>query len=286
MTVAAAVSDGRASFQEASGGGPPAAALAGIALGAGPSALFAHPASPAGLARAEAYFTYDQLYAGLDGVGVFDRGALAASFPTKVGVLSTGLWRYRGGGLKEERVIGLGLAHEVRPGLRLGLLLKHLHHSYLPNETEAADPIFSRGTSEGAVAVDIGAHLALTETLRASLAARNLNAPDVGLRTEDRVLREFQAGVAWKTPLEGLSVLADVSWPSPAIPRIGVEKVVYRDMVVFRAGLNPYEFAAGMGLRIDSFGFDYALSLRRNLLSDNLGTHSLGVSFAFGGKKG
>lgn len=285
MTAAAAVSDGQASFQEASSGGPPAAALAGIALGAGPSALFAHPASPGDLTRAEAYFTYDQLYAGLDGVGVFDRGAIAASLPTKLGVLSTGLWRYRGGGLKEERVIALGLAREVRPGLRLGLLLKHLHHSYLPNATEASDPVFSKGTSAGAFAVDAGAHLALTETVRASLAVRNLNAPDVGLMTEDRVLREFQAGLAWRTPVEGLSVLADVSWPSPAIPRVGLEKVVYRDMVVFRAGLNPYEFAAGMGLKIDSFGFDYALSLRRNLLADNLGTHSLGISFAFGGEK-
>ncbi|MDD5304105.1 MAG: hypothetical protein PHS14_13470, partial [Elusimicrobia bacterium] len=68
-----------------------------------------------------------------------------------------------------------------------------------------------------------------------------------------------------------------------SVPGVGLEKALDGDRVKFRVGVTPDQFSGGAGIQFDRLGFDYAFILSRNLLTDNAGTHMIGIRYRFGG---
>lgn len=275
--------------------GAQAAAMGGAGLaGRGDSAaLFLNPAGVAGLKSPEAYFMYNRFYAGLSGVDGLAQGFSAVGIPTKLGALGIGYGDFQASGLLEERILGVTFARRWFDAFEAGVTGKYLYHRYMIGSDASAggDPVFRNGAARGAFALDAGLSAAVAGPLTAGLAVRNINRPDVGLESEDRVPREIQASLSYGIADWGLKLTADYlyrdagsgSLRERSVPGIGLEKALEGDRVKFRLGVTPDRLSGGGGIQFDRLGFDYAFILSRNLLADNAGTHMIAVRYRFGG---
>lgn len=293
VLLAAGAPSARAAFEQPPAGAQ-AAAMGGSALaGRGDSSsLFLNPAAVSGLKRPEAYLMYNRYHAGLSGVEDLGQGFAALGVPTRLGALGVGYGDLHASGLYQERVIGVTLARRWFDAFEAGVTGKYLHHLYQigSDPAAAADPVFRNGTSRGAVALDFGVS-AGAGPLRAGLAVRNVNRPDVGLVSEDRVPRELQGSLSYDVEPWALKLTADYvyrdvesgSLRERSVPSVGAEKALEGDRVKFRVGAGLDQFSGGVGFQFDRLGVDYAFVLSRNLLSNNAGTHMLGVRYRFGG---
>ena len=273
---------------------PQAAAMGGASLAntADSAALFLNPAASARLETGEAYFMYNQLYAGLSGVGAIGQGFIAAGLPTRYGTFSAGFGDFQAAGLLQERVIGLSYSRRLFGVLDAGVTGKYLSQNYLIGSDPAAasDPVFAHGTSRGAFALDAGVIAPLGGSWKVGLAVRNINEPNVGLASVDRVPREVQAGLSydfapWALRLTADYVYQDIPWGTfsdRTRPSVGLEKTFVNDMVRFRVGATPDQFSGGIGVRFGPVDFDYTFILSRGLISNNAGTQQAGIRYRFG----
>jgi hypothetical protein len=296
LSAALCAAPARAAFQVPIAS-PESAAMAGAGLTASrdSASLFINPARLAGMERPDFYFMYDQMYAGLAGVGPIGQGFVSGGLPTRHGTFAFGLGMFRAAGLLEERTLALTYARRLGQRVEAGVTVKQLHHSYLVGDDPlaAADPVFRNGRSKGAFGMDAGVSVRVTEPLTLGVAFRNLNRPDVGLAVEDRVPREIQTSAAYALPNKHLRFTADLLYRDNdagalrdhLTPSVGVEKSLEGDHFLFRAGLTPEALTAGFGLRVGNIGLDYALVLNRNLIQGSVGTHQLGLRVRFGGPK-
>jgi hypothetical protein len=276
---------------------PESAALGGASLTAShdSSSLFVNPAQLARMRQADFYFMYDQMYAGLEGVGTIGQGFLSGGLPTRFGTFAMGMGMFRAAGLIEERTLSFAYGKQLSDRVDFGVVAKQLYHNYLINGDALAqqDPIFAHGHSASGFALDLGVVGHVTRRFNLGLAIRNLNRPDVGLATEDRVPREIQGGASYEFPSRHIRVTGDLTYRDNdagrlrdhLTPAVGIEKSFEQDRFVFRLGATPDSFSAGFGLRWGPVGLDYALVLNRNLIQGNVGTHQLGLRIRFGGPK-
>ena len=252
--------------------------------------MFVNPAATSGLKHGEAYFGYTQMFAGLNGVGSIGQGLLTAGFPTPFGTLSLGVADFKADSLLEERILGFSFSRRIG-AIDAGVTAKYLYHRYLigGDALAAADPTFQQGASRGALSLDGGFIASLGDSWKVAMAVRNINQPDVGVSAVDRVPRQIQGGVAYEIHSWQTRLTADLIYQANAagdfnskmIPSIGLEKRY--ESVRFRAGATPTQFSAGIGVDWGNFGFDYAFVMTRGLTGDNLGSHSVGLRYRFGG---
>ena len=271
-----------------------AAAMGGASLAkdGDSSALFVNPAAGAALTSPEAYFMYNQLYAGLSGVGSIGQSLAAFAAPTRLGTVGVGLSDFQATGLLDQRVIGVSFARRVFGDVEAGVTGKYLSQRYLvgSDPLAASDPVFSNGTARGAFAVDAGVIAPVTDGLKAALAVRNINQPDIGLASVDRVPRQIQAGLAYSLKPESLRLTADYTYVGASAgslsqksePALGLEKGYEHDMVQFRFGATLDQISGGVGINVGCLGFDYTFLLNRTLLANNAGTHMVGLRYRFG----
>ena len=275
---------------------PQVSAMGGASLAntSDSAALFLNPAASSRLEAAEAYFMYNRLYAGLSGVGSIGQGFAAFGLPTKYGTFSAGYGDFSAAGLLEERTIGLSYSHRLFGVLDAGVTGKYLSRNFLVgSDAAAADPVFANGTSRGAFALDAGVIAHLTEALKAGLAVRNINEPDMGLGSVDRVPREIQGGLSYDIAPWELRLTADYLYrdiPSGtltdrALPSVGLQKGFVDNMVRFRVGATRDQFSGGIGVRVGPVDFDYTFILSYGLLSNNAGTQQAGLRYRFGAGK-
>ena len=268
--------------------------MGGASLGASGEAvaLFTNPAGIAQVKRIETSFIYSKLFTGLPGVDL-GLGSVSFALPTRIGSFGMGMGSFIASGLKEERTLALSFGRNFLEGrLQMGLTGKQFYHSYkIGSDRRAArDPVFSNGTSKSAFGLDLGASASVMGPLKLGVAVRNINEPDVGLASEDRIRREFQIGINLDLAGVGIRAFGDIFYKEmgfstdqqPFIPAFGVEKALGGDSLSFRLGANPLEFTGGFGLKVGNMGFNYALVLNRNLMQDNVGTHRVGLSLRFG----
>ena len=275
---------------------PQASAMGGASLAntADSAALFLNPAASSRLEAPEAYFMYNQLYAGLSGVGSIGQGFAAFGLPTKYGTFSAGYGDFQAAGLLEERTIGLSYSRRLFGFLDAGVTGKYLSQNYLVGSDPAAsDPVFAHGTGRGAFALDAGVIVPVTDSLKAGLAVRNINEPDIGLGSVDRVPRELQAGLSYDFAPWALRLTADYVYrdvPSGilserTLPSVGLQKGFADNLVRFRVGATPDQFSGGIGIRFGPVDFDYTFILSYGLLSNNAGTQQAGLRYRFGAGK-
>jgi hypothetical protein len=273
---------------------PQAAAMGGASLAntADSAALFLNPAASARLETGEAYFMYDQLYAGLSGVGSIGQGFIAAGLPTKYGTFAAGFGDFQAAGLLQQRELGLSYSRRLFGDLDVGVTGKYLSQNYLIGSDPAAasDPVFAHGTARSAFALDAGVIVTLSDSLKAGLAVRNINEPDVGLASVDRVPRQIQAGLSYDVSIWALRLTADYvysdvpsgTFSDRTLPSVGLQKSFVGDMVSFRAGVTPDQFSGGVGIRFGPVDFDYTFILSFGLISNNAGTQQAGIRYRFG----
>jgi|GEM_PF-2195179 len=275
------------SAQSAAMGG---ASLAG--LGGDSASLFLNPAAGAGLAVPEAYFMYNQLFTGLSGVGSLGQSLLSFAAPTPIGTVGVGYSDFQASSLLDQRMIGVTYARRWFDGFDAGITAKYLYQKYQigSDPLAAIDPVFRNGTSRTAFALDAGGIYALSDVLHLGLALRNVNSPDIGLATPDRVPRQIQAGARYDFPDMALHLTADYTYSresagslaQTSTPSLGLEKGFEKDMVRFRVGVTPNQFSGGIGLQLGPLGFDYTFLLNRTVLSNNAGTQMVGLRYRFG----
>jgi hypothetical protein len=257
-----------------------------------PAALFTNPAGMAGMDQLEGYFSSSNMFSGLSGVDSIRTGFVAGALPTRYGSLGVGIGIFHAADLLQENTLSVGLARNLFDTVQVGVAGKYLHHSYMPegDPLAAHDPVFQNGTSRGAFALDLGAAAPLRGPVRFHLAVRNLNEPDVGLVTTDRVKREIEMGSVLK--ILNWKVTGGLSWLNSRetglkrlVPSFGLEKSMHDGRVAFRFGASTTEWGGGFGVKVGRVGFDYALILNQNLRESDAMTHTVGMRFQFGGKK-
>ncbi len=272
---------------------PQAAAMGGSALAARDStALFSNPAELGLVSSPDVYFMYDQMYAGLSGVGAIGQGLLSATAPTRLGVFTAGVGTLMAQGLENEREIAFSYARRAG-ALSWGLTAKQLYLGYSigGDPGAAADPVFANGTSRTAAAFDAGLAYQASGPLTLGLVVRNINEPDMGLASVDRVPRQIQASALYALPRAGLRLAADFLYSDQTwgtlgdrvIPSVGLEKAFYRGRAAFRLGVTSLGLCAGAGIRLGSLGLDYAVLFQRELMGGNFGTQMIGLRYYFGG---
>jgi hypothetical protein len=272
-----------------------AAAMGGASLASqgDSAALFLNPAGVAGLRSPEAYLMYNQLYSGLSGVGSIGQGLITAGVPTSIGTVAVGFSNFQASGLLEERVFGVTFARHWLGSVEVGVTGKYFYHSYLigSDPSAASDPVFNNGAARGAFALDVGLIAPVSSQLKVGLVVRNLNQPDVGLSTVDRVPREIQTGLAYEISPWALRLTADYTYSafqSGSLSEqnqfgIGFEKGFVNDMVKLRLGATLDQFSGGVGIQLGPLGLDYTCILSRTVLANNAGTQMVGMRYRFGG---
>ncbi|MBI4396843.1 MAG: type IX secretion system membrane protein PorP/SprF [Elusimicrobia bacterium] len=256
-----------------------------------PSSLFTNPAGFADLSTSEISFLYGKPYAGLPNVG-FGTGLATFAFPTRLGQVGVGYSLFQAQDILKEQAFALSYAVPFRL-IHVGLTVKRFTQSFSPGSDPfaARDPVFQNGLSRSATGLDAGALMPIGEFLNLGAAVRNINEPDIGLITEDKILREIEAGLSVRLAGAGLLTSGNVvfkrgtdgSGIESIFPYLGLEKSLAANFSV-RAGLNRLEYTTGFGFRKGFLGLDYAIVFNRNLLEDNTGSHKIGVTYRFPSK--
>ena len=120
--------------------------------------------------------------------------------------------------------------------------------------------------SGGALGIDAGLMIPVSDALTSGIALRNINAPAAGPSGEE-LPQSFSLGIAY-APFESMKLLLDYGKETgfDASPKIGFE---YRldESISLRAGASdaPSLTTMGVGVRFSALEFDYALSSHPDL---------------------
>lgn len=272
--------------------------------------------NPAGIVQAEENeinLMYAKLFAGLDEVDLgLKYGAFL--FPTKTGGTFGFNWaNFTSDGKYQEDIITISYARKLNelikyyckqrlvPEISLGINVKYLVHSYTLDERAKIDPVFENNNSKGDVSVDLGMLVKPSPKafpgLTTGLVFKNINYPDVGLKTKDSVPMEIVYGLAYKASkilaLSDVLTSIDVSYRNQEWGNdedkinvhVGMEAWTINKMVALRLGGNYTEVSAGFGVRVpEGFGLklklDYAFLFPFHI-QESMGTHRVSLSYSF-----
>ena len=285
-----------AAFTATSQGSRPAAmGSAFTAVADGADTVLYNPAGLAHIANPEAIFTYAKPYSGLEGVNLGSHFT-AFAVPLKGnGAIALGWVNFFSQDQYQEDMLCLSYGRNMNERISLGGALKYLGHRYTLDERTAGDSVFGGGNSKYAVAVDVGALMRLPisdeKTINLAFSAKNLNQPDIGLKTEDKVPFELTIGGAYsfkETIVPSLDITYRAQeWGGASDKiriRLGAETWLHKRLIALRGGVNSSEIALGFGLNPRLWNwdiqFDYAF-LYPLLVKETTGTHHLSLSLKF-----
>lgn len=291
------------SFDETAVGARPAA-LGGAftALADDMYAVYYNPAGLADIARPELGVYYARLFPALSDQSrsalAFLGGATPLPLDRRWGGAGLGYQEFRVDDLFKERTFSLAYGGRL-PGdfwnrLALGGSLKFFNRDYGAGNAVSPDPVFNGGRSASSLGVDLGAMYTLFPGIRTGLALQNLNRPDLGLATDDRLPLVTRWGVAYDK--NDLRVAADLTRGAFLTGRndhrllLGAERrwllrrygfLSVRGGVGF--GNRDYRrINMGFGYEVNGVGLDYVFALPMGAADDIGNTHNVGLSYRFG----
>lgn len=277
------------------------------AVADGANATLYNPAGIAGTDCQEVSFMSAKLFTGLDGVEIGQNyfGYVYPLSPAagNLGITWASLYTpelYREDTFALSYAHGLGRAFGLENSrVSLGANLKYLKHEYTTDRRSTSDPVFGSGLGRGNFSLDAGALVDFQEAgVSLGCMSKNVNSPDVGLKTEDKVPNENVLGFAFYQrrlannilPLEYFTFSLDLvlrSGPGSGTGsvRAGMESRFFDGKLAARLGFQTsavtagagYDFAAWRGAEL---GLDYAFAWPLEV-EQTMGTHRLGVSLRF-----
>lgn len=303
LVWAAVLSASAVAFDETAVGARPAA-LGGAftALADDMHALYYNPAGLADIDRPELGVYYARLFPSLSdqsrSAQAFLGGASPLPLDHRWGGAGVGYQEFRVDDLFKERTFSLAYGGRL-PGdawsrLALGGGLKFFNRNYGVGNAVSPDPVFNGGRSASALGVDLGALYTLLPGIRTGLSFQNLNRPDLGLATDDRLPLVTRWGVAYDK--NDLRVAADLTRGAFLTGRndhrllLGAE----RRWLLRRYGLLSVRGGVGFGNRdyrrlnmgfgyeVNGVGLDYVFALPMGAADDIGNTHNVGLSYRFG----
>jgi hypothetical protein len=260
--------------------------------------------NPAGIAQLqdkEVSFMSSKLFTGLEGVDL-GQNFLSYVHPVSDSFGSLGFsWQSMySQNLYREDTVAFSYGRYFDDILKLktfdilgGASLKYLNHGYTTDVRSAGDPVFAGGTIKGAPTADVGFLTIFPDSgISLGLALRNITSPDVGLQNSDIVPMETALGVSYykdKMPyvcLPSCTVALDLVGRDNKLDcRFGIETWLLKGNLCVRSGVNPEEFAFGLGHELTIFGktrleIDYAFTLPLQV-EESTGSHRLGLTLRF-----
>ena len=255
-----------------------------------------NPSGAVYISKFEISLASAKLFSGLEGVNIGQNYFSAIrSLGDKIGSIGITWHSLYTPALYREDTIVLTYARKLNDIIRfdstdisLGTNIKYLKHEYDLDKRTRTDPVFENGTIKGGYAVDAGLMVYQKDLhMSLGLSGKNLNEPDIGLKTEDKVTREYAAGLAYITEksgfldLKNLTIAADiVNKDKRTYGRSGIETGFANNKYVVRLGHQPAYFSLGFGYKLplgmDSLDIDYTFAWPLQV-ENSLGTHRLGV---------
>lgn len=256
--------------------------------------------NPAGIWQAEEYeasFMYAKLFTGLDKVDLgmnYATVVIPASNAMNIGILWAGM---TSAGQYREDTFALTGAMPLTDTVSAGASLKYLNHGYTLDARTQNDPVFASGSSKGAFSLDAGAQWVAFENNRRQLmfglSAKNVNRPDVGLKTQDIVPAEFRLGCSAAfigkmtvTPTVDLVYRAQEWGDEPDKFNVcaGCEAGFLNKLLTARVGVNVNELTAGAGyaplIKGITTSIDYAF-VAPIKIRESTGTHRVTLTLRF-----
>jgi len=261
------------------------------------NALLFNPAGIAQIEKPEVNFMYSKLFYGLEDVNLSSNFAGFVYPILKVGSLGFYWTNFVSLNEYSEDIFGFSYGIPVSENIYLGLTLKYLGHKYFIDKRTENDPVFSNGkNSKYDISVDFGT-LAKFENLSLGFSVKNVNEPDIGLKTEDKVSMQITAGLGCNVDeflfLKNFLIVFDISyraqqWGSNFDKlnfNLGFEFYPIKQLTI-RVGGNTSEFSLGSGINfskisIFEFQLDYAF-LYPLYIKETIGTHRISLVCRFG----
>lgn len=258
-----------------------------------------NPAGIMQLKSPEGSFMYSKLYTGLDEVKL-GLNYLSYVHPTLyTGAFGVNWANFVAEDLYREDTFTLTYAHSLNDIFTnleneylIGINLKYLKNSFTLDERTVNDPVFADGKSADAVAVDLGFMMNFYEESIA-LAVKNINEPDVGLRTKEVAYREYRLGFAYLLGdfwvCEESLPTADLSYRNEELDyHLGWENWFAHRTFALRFGGNRDEVDFGFGYVQDLGSSGIALEFNYALLwpleiEDTTGSHRASITMRFAG---
>jgi tetratricopeptide (TPR) repeat protein len=310
---------------------PVSAAAAFIDLGAGARApgmgdaftaladdAYAVHYNPAGLAqldRPQFSAAYSKLYLGLTDGSDIGTSQLVFAQPLahgKNGVLGFGWDRFALSGLYTEQTLTASYGRRFWSGesgaqFLAGLSLKYLSHSFTTpaeaanafdqgNAQSQSDPVLSGKNSVSVPDEDLGLIYRFPRRFQLGLTIMHLTQPNVGFAGTDKLQREINLGLAYKSLW--LSLMGELkSIPSAAggtdremifaaerfFPTLDYGQFGLRGSLGFGMGGSDWkQMTVGASYRINKIQFDYAFLIPVGGVQAQSGSHRVNLTFHFG----
>lgn len=248
--------------------------------------------NPAGLAlveRPHLISSYGRLHMGLDDGSRISSGFLGWAQPAgRLGGLGVSWTNMSLTGDYTEHAFRLSWGRDFGERWTLGSGFNYMMIKVGQDEYTALDPVFNYGAkgSVSGLGLDAGALYKLLPNLRAGMAVKDLNRPDLGFGGKARQPVGLKLGVAYTG--EALNAALDVLYRDRDVKvYAGVEKAELAERFAVRGGLGlgNREYANlsfGLGFVEKRFKADYAFLYPLSGLGAAMGTHRLALTIMFG----
>lgn len=290
IAFAALAMNADASFSNDSACGARASAMAGAftAVPGGAESACSNPAALVELSAPELTAVYGRLYSGLSDDSRIGQGYFGFAAPVKKYLQGSAAFGWNDTRLTDaysETTYSLSYATAVWHGLGAGVSLKYLRRGYVPDSYTALDPVFSGGYSAGALGADLGFFYRPAKAYALGLSFKNLNRPDLGLSSADKLPMETRLGASYlvKSSLVDLdAAFAGPDYNISAGAEYGFQKRYALRMGLSAGNDSRRSVNLGFGARFGLAAFDYAFSLPISGIAGTIGSHRLAFSFKFG----
>lgn len=291
--------EGYAAFKDNGWGARPAGmGGAFTAIADDVNAALYNPAGLMQLKSPEMSFMYSQLYTGLDEV-TLNLNYLAYVHPTSsAGSFGINWTNFTANGLYREDTLTLSYARNLFDSsdagneYLIGGNIKYLRSSFTLDKRTRNDPVFAGGSSADAFGLDAGFLINFYEE-SLGFSVKNINEPDVGLRTREVAYREYRLGFVYLLGdffvFEKALPAADVSYRNKEFEyHLGWENWFAQQTFALRFGTNRNEVDIGFGylqeLGSSGIGIEFNYALLWPLeIEDTTGSHRVSITMKFAG---
>jgi len=258
------------------------------AVPGGAEAICSNPATLLELSSPELTAVYGRLFSGLSDDSTIGQGYFGFAAPVKRYLAGNAGFAWSDTRLSDaysESSYSVSYATTVYRGIGAGVTLKYMRRSYVSDSYTAVDPVFASGNSAGALGADLGFFYRPKPDYAFGLSFKNLNKPDLGLASADRLPVEVHAGASYLMRSSLLDV--DAAFAGPDYTVAAGAEYAFQRRFSLRMGLaagndSRRNVNVGFGGRFGLAAFDYAFSLPISGIANTSGSHRLAFSFRFG----